>query len=83
MDTEMEWLKPALAAKGGFDWVQSQQCPKNIGIYTGQQQPQCYDGWYMDWYDSLLDATGLAKRAAPVFCVANAGPRSALTRPGE
>ncbi len=83
LDTEMEWLKPALAAKGGFAWVQSQQCPKNIGIYTGKEQPQCYNGWYMDWYDGLLDATGLSKRAAPVFCVANAGPRSALGRPGE
>ncbi len=82
-DTEMEWLRPALTAKGGFAWVMSRACPKSIGIFTGAQEPKCYDGWYMDWYDSLLDATGLSKRAAPVFCVANSGPRAVLPRPGE
>jgi hypothetical protein len=79
----MQWLRPALAAKGGFAWVLSQQCTNRIGIFTGAQQATCYDGWYMDWYDGLLDATGLSKRAAPVFCVAAVGPRGVLPRPGE
>ena len=63
--------------------VQSAFEGRRIGIFSGAQEPKCYDGWYMDWYDSLLDATGLSKRAAPVFCVANSGPRAVLPRPGE
>jgi hypothetical protein len=82
-DTEMDWLRPALAAKGGMAWVMSQKCEKSVGIFTGKEAPKCYNGWYMDWYDAILDATGLSQRAAPVFCVAKAGPRGALSRPGE
>ncbi|MFO0671297.1 MAG: hypothetical protein U0235_16985 [Polyangiaceae bacterium] len=83
-DQEMQWLRPAVAQKGGVAWVTSTQCPKSIGIWSGQGKPNCYNGWYMDWYDSILDTTGLSQRAAPVFCVGTSGPKSlVLAPPGE
>lgn len=83
LDTEMPWLKPALAAKGGVSWVSSQKCAKGVGIYAGGDKLVCYDGLSVDWYDSVLSSLGISTRSAPVFCVNNSGPATVLSRPGE
>jgi hypothetical protein len=76
---ELPWLAPAIGAKNGLAWISTpvNACKSGVAIFGRSATPDCYDGWHMDWWDSIRD------RSAPVFCVAKNGPRVTLAPPGQ